>query len=326
MKIDDRVWGQINIEEAVIKELIDSASLQRLKKIDQAGYFDVHFPGSKHTRFEHSVGDYELLRRYGAPLEEQIAGLLHDVSHSAFSHCIDYIFSAGSQKDHSYQDNIFVDYVKKTEIPAILEKYGLDVDYIINENNFPLQENNIPDICADRIDYSLRSAIAFGVISRDEAQGILGTLKADNGKWFFDSFKSARRYARLFYLLNDKYYSGMPTALMFLSVAQTMRYALEKGYIAQDELYLTDSHVLERVKEKVEEDSRLKVLWERMNNRAEYVNDPEDHEEHIYCKSRVVDPLFIENGELKRVSDREERWKDIVKRGLKPKEYFIKYI
>jgi len=50
------------------------------------------------TRFDHSVGVMLLIRKLGAGsspasalLKEQVAALLHDVSHTAFSHVIDYV-------------------------------------------------------------------------------------------------------------------------------------------------------------------------------------------------------------------------------------------
>ena len=55
---------------------------------------------------------YALLKKFGASTEEQIAGLIHDVSHSAFSHCIDYVLDEGSEKTHNHQDRIFATFVK----------------------------------------------------------------------------------------------------------------------------------------------------------------------------------------------------------------------
>ena len=95
MKYLDQVYGENEINEPVILEIIASPEMQRLKGVDQAGYFEPYFPGVQHTRFEHSMGVYLLLKKYGAPLEEQIAGLIHDISHPAFSHAGDYYFMAG---------------------------------------------------------------------------------------------------------------------------------------------------------------------------------------------------------------------------------------
>ena len=119
MKYQDKIFGEVEISEPVILDLINSPTIQRLKEIDQAGYFEPYFPKSKHTRFEHSVGAYILLNKFNAPAEEQIAGLIHDVSHSAFSHCVDYVLDEGSEKEQSHQDNVFEDFVLKSEIPAI---------------------------------------------------------------------------------------------------------------------------------------------------------------------------------------------------------------
>ena len=46
MQYTDRVYGNVEIDEPVILELIDSKTFQRLKEIDQAGYFEPHFPGT----------------------------------------------------------------------------------------------------------------------------------------------------------------------------------------------------------------------------------------------------------------------------------------
>jgi len=40
MKYTDRVYGNFTIEEPVVLELLHSPTLQRLKEIDQIGYFE----------------------------------------------------------------------------------------------------------------------------------------------------------------------------------------------------------------------------------------------------------------------------------------------
>ena len=153
MIYQDRVYGKTEISEPLVLELIKTPAIQRLKGIEQAGYFGPYYPNSVFSRFEHSLGVFILLKKYKASFEEQIAGLIHDVSHATFSHCIDYVLDEGSEKEHNHQDNIFVDFVKKTNIPSILKKYKMDVNYILDEHNFPLKERLLPDLCADRIDY-----------------------------------------------------------------------------------------------------------------------------------------------------------------------------
>ncbi len=304
-------------------ELINSKTLQRLKDIDQAGYFEPHFPGCAHSRFEHSVGVYLLLKIYGAPLEEQIAGLIHDVSHSAFSHCIDYFLDDGSQKEQNHQDNVFEEFVRKSEIPEILGKYGFDLDYILDDKNFPLKERDLPDLCADRIDYSLRTATVLRKI--ENGKYFIDNLSAENGRWIFKNFESAEKYAELFLWLNTEYYAGLPSAVMFRTVGDYLRYALSQNYISEDDLYTTDRIVLEKIEPHLKTDSHLRLLFDRMNNKIGFKNDPNDYEAKIFCKSRLVNPLCWHEGKIKRLSDVKPSWNSVIERELKPKVYFVKF-
>jgi len=323
----DKVYGKVNIKEPVIIDLINSLALQRLKDIDQAGYLFPHFPSthSRRYRFEHSVGDYILLNKYRASLEEQIAGLIHDASHSVFSHCIDYALDTGSQSKHTHQDSIFQEYVKTTDIPKILEKYGYDIEYILDEVNFPLQEKDLPNLCADRIDYSLRDAVGVLEINQIQAQKVLGSLAVENNQWIFKDYKSARDYAEFFHKISDVYYAGIESAVMFNSVGETIRYSLKKEYINEQDLYTTDKLVLKKIKDCLSKDKKLTLLFARMNNQIAYENNPASYQFKVSCKSRLVDPLCRDKGKIVRVSQMDFKWGEILKKALEPREYFISY-
>lgn len=331
MKYKDRVYGEFEIVEPVILELINSPSLQRLKDIDMAGYRplwlkpNVNVGKYDHSRFAHSVGVYLLLRKYNVPFEEQIAGLIHDVSHSAFSHCIDYILEAGSEKEHSHQDRLFDSFVRKTEIPKIIKKHGFDLEYILNDENFPLKERDLPDLCADRIDYSLKTAVIFGELNDQGKKHLLDNLIVKKSNWGFRNFESAKKFGQLFLKLNREYYASFRSAVMFRAVGDFFRYAMQKGYVSDNDLYTTDKMVLKKTQKFLEKDERLKLLWQRMNNKIKISNSPANYDAQVYCKSRVVDPLFLSDGKLKRVSEIEKDWNDIIIQESKPKQYFLKF-
>lgn len=326
----DRIYGQFEIEEPVILELINSPTIQRLKKIDQAGYRplwvkpDTDAGEYDHSRFAHSVGVYLLLRKYGAPLEEQIAGLIHDISHSAFSHCIDYVLDAGSETKHNHQDNLFDSFIRKSEIPSIIKKYGFDLEYILNDKNFPLKEKGLPDLCADRIDYSLKTAVIFEKLDQKELNYLLDDLIVENNNWVFKNFGSAKKYADLFLKLNNKYYAGFPSAVMLRIVGDCLRYALQQGYVLENDLYTTDEEVIAKIKNHLD-DEKLNLFWQRMNNKIKIINNPENYDAKVYCKSRIVDPFCHYQGEIKRVSEIEPSWQKIIEQELKPKVYFLKF-
>lgn len=328
MLYQDRVYEEIEITEPVILDLINSEAMQRLKGVDQAGYFEpfVGVPDVSHSRFEHSLGVFILLKRHSASLEEQISGLIHDVSHSAFSHCIDYVLDSGSYiQEQNHQDNIFDDFVRKTDIPEIFKKYGFDLDFILNDKNFPLKEKDLPDLCADRIDYSLRDGIYYAKFKKNYTDYFLDNLIMKDNLWIFKSFESAKKYAEFFKKMNSEFWAGMPTALMFTTVGDYLRYALEKKYLDKDDLYTTDKEVINKINAFLDKDEKLRLFWDRMNNKVKFSFDRRNYDFLALCKSRAVDPLCINNGIIVRVSDINKNWKEIIKEESKPKEYHIKF-
>lgn len=320
----DRVYGKISIDEPVILELIASPTLQRLKHIDQAGYFKPHFPHAEpRSRFNHSVGVFLLLKLYGAPLDEQIAGLIHDVSHSAFSHCIDYVLSTGNTYEQSHQDNVFEAFVQDSDIPAILQERGISPAQILNDDNFSLKERPLPDLCADRLDYSLRDGIALGEI--EDARIFLDHLIVQNGQWLFKNFAAAERYATFFLRLNAIYYSGLPSARMFLTVGDYLRYALKRNYLSFSDLYTIDQAVLDKIARHLDQDEHLSLLFDRMNGKIPCHNSPWHYDARVFCKSRVVDPFCLHDGKIMRVSEINPDWRLKLKQESHPKEYFLKF-
>jgi len=90
MKLLDKVYGEIEINDPIAIKIIESEYFQRLKGINQYGGINYAFLGKyTTTRFEHSIGVYYLLNILGADCETQIAGLLHDSGHAPLSHLLE---------------------------------------------------------------------------------------------------------------------------------------------------------------------------------------------------------------------------------------------
>lgn len=325
----DRIYGRVKIREPIILEIINSATFQRLKGIDQSGYAYLYCQlqslrvADRATRFEHSIGVFLLLKKYQVSLEEQIAGLIHDLSHTAFSHCIDYALDDGSPKTQDYQDKIHDQFVRNSEIAPIIKKHHLDLNYILDEENFPLKEKPLPGLCADRIDYSLRDGVDYQVINQAKVDYFLEHLVVENDLWVFKDQASARQYGEMFRKLNIKHYAGLPTAITFQTVGALLRHALDQGYLKQNDLFTTNQQVIAKIKKKIKTDQRLKLLWQRMNNQVKFRVDPKDYHVHVFCKSRIVDPLFKIKGRVQRLSAADKSWAKVVQEESVPKEYFI---
>jgi HD superfamily phosphohydrolase len=183
--IHDKLYGEHTITEPVLVQLLQCPELVRLKGVCQHGITGLLGFTPQVTRFEHSVGAFLLVRKVGGSLEEQVAALLHDVSHTALSHVIDYALSKPGEG--SFHEVHKARYLKKTTLPEILTQHGFGDLKAFEEDLFPLVEMPSPQLCADRLDYSLRDTVAFGKLSMEDAQQVFATLRA------FPSASSPRR-------------------------------------------------------------------------------------------------------------------------------------
>lgn len=327
MEYKDRIYGEVKIEEPVILDLINSPSMKRLKGVDQHGHFEPYFPNTAFSRFEHSVGVFILLKKFNASLSEQIAGLLHDISHTVFSHVADFIFHDGAGEYQNFQDDELENFIEKSEIPEILRKYGINYKDILDDSKFPLKEKELPDLCADRIDYFLREAKNVKKAIQQEVDEFIDNFTIINNFWVFKDKDIAKKYAYLFLDINNFFWSGLETAVMFKTMGELMKYAMESGIIKREDLFTTDREVWNKIRPVVEKDEKLKLLVDRADNKYVYIaSDEEDFDLHTFCKSRVVDPLFLENGNFKKVSDIDSEFANLEEIHSKPKEYYIKFL
>ncbi len=105
--IQDPVHGSI-VVDGVFLDVMDRQEMQRLRSVKQLGLGYLVFPGANHTRFEHCLGAYHLAGRmaYAIGLDKEdsdtvrMAGLLHDVCHPPFSHCLESLMEDATGLDH----------------------------------------------------------------------------------------------------------------------------------------------------------------------------------------------------------------------------------
>ena len=164
----DPVYGETCVEAPLLDELYHTQAVQRLAHIYQGGVTAFIRRQRRTTRLDHSLGVMALLQRLGAGLEELAAGLLHDIGHTAFSHVIDFVFP---NQEHTYHEDHRESMVETAEIATILSRHGLDERRVLNPDHYPLLEQPLPLLCADRLDYFLRDGVAdIGRFSVAEAR------------------------------------------------------------------------------------------------------------------------------------------------------------
>lgn len=287
----DSIFGKITIDDPLLIDIVESPYLQRMKNIDQHGL--IYFTKDQRTfsRFDHSLGVYYLLKRYNAPLIEQAAGLTHDISHTTFSHIGDIVYEHYNDI-LSYQDSIHYWYLKKTDIPEILEKYEYEVeDFLFKNDRYRALEQNIPDLCADRIEYNLHTGYVFGMLQKEDIEEILNDLHYDDGIWYFESPKVAKKFASISLHFTENFWGVGTPAIIYKFAARAFQRALNLKVVTSDDLHFSsDEKVLSKMKQS--KDPIIKGYLKRCYKADKYYSTGNKlgHNFSVFQKFRGVNP------------------------------------
>lgn len=299
MRIKDKIYGEFEVED-VLEELINTKVVQRLKNIHQGGAIYLVNPNWNITRYEHSVGTMIFIKMIGGTLEEQIAGLLHDISHTAFSHVVDF---ALNKSNEDYHEEIFERIVESSDIPKILTKYGYDYkDILYNDNKWTLLERLAPALCADRIDYTLRDMYSYGYISLVAIQNFLESLQIVDKEIVINSISAAEWFVNTYYKEVIDFFLNPLNIYAYNRLATALKVALDNAIITLEDLLQDDNYVLNILKNSKNEE--VLSLIQSLNYNVDVVENKEDYDIHQVNKLRLIDPTVIIDGIISKASER----------------------
>jgi uncharacterized protein len=172
----DPVHRYVHVRDRVIWDLIGTKEFQRLRRIKQLGTTYLTFHGAEHSRFNHSLGVYEIIRRIVDDVfverpewskQERLlslcAALLHDLGHGPFSHSFEKVF------DFDHEEFTRKIILGDTEVNQVLSRVHADFPNRVAEVIAKTYQNKLvvslisSQIDADRMDYLQRDAYFTGV-------------------------------------------------------------------------------------------------------------------------------------------------------------------
>lgn len=305
------IYGDFEVTEPVLIELFNSPVMERIKYVRQYGVLDYVVKQRKeYTRYEHCVGVWALLRMYGATLEEQIAGLLHDASHTVFSHVADMLFSNQSQES-SYQDDIHAWYLKEYAIDVLLSHHNISFDAILHKSGtHRMLEQDLPNICADRLEYNLQAGILTSMLTNEGIVAILATIRYENGQWFFVDKECAKKIAFVSLFNTEHVWGGLANQFIYTWTVNALNRALHIGLLSLDDIHFSidlliwdklwisnDPFIVECLDKIVRHEVLLATI------------DSQEKESIKKGKFRGLDPLVQEGGQLKRLTDIDDAYR-----------------
>ena len=291
MIVNDLVYGKLEFSH-FLEKIIKNQPIQRLKNIRQNGAMFLAYPHIKTSRFEHSLGVSHLIKILGGDEKEQIAGLLHDLPHTAFSHVVDYVLENDSEDFHEKHK---LNFILNKELSANLLSIGFEPKDFLKDEHFKILETEHPALCADRIDYTLRDLIAWGKITQQKARLFVDSLifieseiavkSVFWGQWFKDNYD----------YLNQHIFGDYRNAAANAMFSQLLKKALLINAIAIEDFFQNDDFVLSKI-------NNHSVLQEDLKSIKTQLESDKVRFSTMEFKTRFVDPLIIESDRVSRLS------------------------
>jgi HD superfamily phosphohydrolase len=283
----------------VIFELLGTRAVQRLGGVLQHGVTALVGITHTTTRLEHSLGVMGLVQRMGGGLDEQIAALLHDISHTAFSHVIDYVFQ--SHDSQGYHEEHKEAYMAGSDIPAALARYGYDWRIFLHEDDFPLLEQPAPALCADRLDYFLRDSLDMRLVTAEQAAEALNHLIVFEGRIGVDSLETARWLGDTFIAADQASWANFREVGLYELAAIAIRRGLKIGALTEADLWTTDREAWEKLN--LSADREIQETLALVSPQTEFYWDAEKPTFWVSTKVRTIDPEVWIGGRVQRLTE-----------------------
>jgi HD superfamily phosphohydrolase len=246
--IRDPIHGYIEIRP-YIERLLDTKIVQRLRNVKQLGWTNLVYPGSNHSRFEHSLGTYYLASRLASELSDhermeiEIAALLHDIGHGPYSHDCEEVIRKYTRRSHS--DVRFL--LEKEEIATVLDDFSVQPATIAGQIEGKTRAGQIVNgtLDVDRMDYLVRDAyytgVSYGMV---DVEHLLRNIIFYNDTMVlkYRGLKSAEALLMSRFLMYPSVYNhhvGRITGAMFASALES---AIESVQLDPFELQIMDDY------------------------------------------------------------------------------------
>lgn len=298
MLYNDSIYGSVEIHEPVLQELMASKAMQRLKGVSQHGITALIGITPPFSRFDHSMGAMLLVRRLGASLDEQIAALLHDVSHTAFSHVIDFVFN--DHNGQSYHEEKKEEFVAGSDVPNILSKYDYNWIDFMDEEKFKLLEQESPALCADRLDYFLRDLEFLGLANSDEISAAVESLEVRDGRIVVKQPDAARWMAYTFIETDRASWSNFREVGLYQLTAEAIKIASKLGIVDERDIWSSDDILWEKLCSAEHPD--IKHYVDLITPGTRFTWDEENPVFRVATKIRSIDPPVSSGNNVKPLS------------------------
>ena len=217
-----------------------------------------------YSRLDHSKGVALIVWHFTHDKAQTIAGLLHDISTPVFSHVSD--FRKGDALTQTATEEPTSRIIRgDAELGRLLAEDGLTAAQVEDYHIYPIADNEIPQLSADRLEYMFPSGMALdGSWAMEEIRRCyndLTILKNEEGRdeLGFRSLEVAELYCEHFCMIGHILQLN-ENKLTLQLLGQIMNMAEKAGLLSEsDFMTLSEREVMERLDDYTKHDSHTKL-------------------------------------------------------------------
>ena len=261
-----------------------------------------------YSRLDHSVGVALIIWNFTKDKTQTIAGLLHDVSTTVFSHVSDFR-KGDALTQTSTEEPTTKMILSDSALCKLMESDGIEPKDVVDYHIYPIADNEIPSLSADRLEYMYPSGLALdGSWTFEEiakTYNNLTILKNEENKdeLGFKTIEMAELYCKKFCMIGHILQLN-ENKLCLQLLSQIMSKAVELNVLQEEDfMTLSESKIIEKIESFISkktfslEEQKFATMYNtfRKMTKVEHTNQklPEDEYFCVFLKvkQRYINPL-----------------------------------
>ena len=293
-----------------LDDLARTGAMERLRQVGMdCGCEYTSFPlfhrGRPSSRWEHSLGVGLIVWHFTGDRTQAAAGLLHDVSTPVFAHVVDFLRRdyVGQSATEAGTEAIILG---SRQLREALERWDIRPEDVVDYHRYPVADNDVPGLSADRLEYTLRNFLQYGVRSMEQAAAFYADLRVGRSErgedeLMFGEAELAADFARAA-LVNARVYVSDEDRFSMEYLARLLRQGLEAGVLEQADLYTTEPQVIARL-EAAPETAALWSAFRAFSRGLRAAERPQGGDWfRVSAKKRYIDPYTEGRGRASALS------------------------
>ena len=173
---------------------------------------------------------------------------------------------------------------------------------------FKALEQDLPHLCADRLEYITHEGFLEGLYSPEDIQQLYQSLKFESGHWVVHDKHAALKLATTALYLTKRHWAAPWNVACYHWGARALKRAMDSDVMTETEFHFGyDDDMWHRLKTSTDE-MILQCLNNMMNSSKEYSQKTEQGM-HITPKFRGIDPLIKIDNDRQYLSEIDEAFK-----------------